>query len=119
MSGRGAKHTGGTVDKLEAIPGYQTSIRTDQVYRDCKTPWAQCDRTVGHLAPADKKSTHSEMSRLAGGEHTLDSCIDQQAKSWRPAVTVSLLDVRSGSGCIYEECRRSPTPLAQKKSAIG
>lgn len=39
MSGRGLGFTGGTVDKLESIPGYQTGTKNRKIFRKCKKNW--------------------------------------------------------------------------------
>ena len=54
MSGRGLGHTGGTVDKLESIPGYETAVSPDKLIEQTKK--------VG-VALATRKSTLSVMSR--------------------------------------------------------
>ena len=55
MSGRGLGHTGGTVDKLEAIPGMRMSPETDD-FIDIVNRTGMCVvGQTGRLAPADKK----------------------------------------------------------------
>ena len=55
MSGRGLGHTGGTVDKLESIPGYQTSLPTEKFYSQVEEIGIAVVGQSGELAPADKK----------------------------------------------------------------
>ncbi|MFA5478420.1 MAG: pyrimidine-nucleoside phosphorylase [Candidatus Muiribacteriota bacterium] len=55
MSGRGLGHTGGTLDKLESIPGFKVDVSTDDFFNIVnKTGLAVVGQT-GNLAPADKK----------------------------------------------------------------
>lgn len=55
MSGRGLGHTGGTVDKLEAIPGFQTSLSREDFFRVVNEEGLSVIGQSGNLAPADKK----------------------------------------------------------------
>lgn len=55
MSGRGLGFTGGTVDKLEAIPGYQTQIEISQFIKNVEQIGISMISQTGDLAPADKK----------------------------------------------------------------
>lgn len=55
MSGRGLGHTGGTIDKLESIPGFQTEISKEAFVRQVKTIGVAVAGQTGDLAPADKR----------------------------------------------------------------
>lgn len=55
MSGRGLGHTGGTVDKLESIPGYKTSLEIDEFLKQVEDIGIAVIGQTGNLAPADKK----------------------------------------------------------------
>ena len=56
ISGRGLGHTGGTLDKLEAIPGFRTGLSEDQLARaDCATCAAPSSRPATEIAPADRR----------------------------------------------------------------
>lgn len=55
MSGRGLGFTGGTVDKLESIPGYKTEIDIDTFIKDVKKVGISLIGQTANLAPADKK----------------------------------------------------------------
>ncbi len=54
ISGRGLGHTGGTLDKLDAIPGYQTSVDNDRFLKVVKEAGVAIIGQTGDLAPADK-----------------------------------------------------------------
>src|SRR5699024_2767883 len=55
MSGRGLGFTGGTVDKLEAIPGYNTNVAVDEFIQNVKKVGISLIGQTLNLAPADKK----------------------------------------------------------------
>ena len=55
MSGRGLGHTGGTLDKLEAIPGYNISLNEDEFINQVNNIGIAVVGQTGVLAPADKK----------------------------------------------------------------
>ena len=55
ISGRGLGHTGGTLDKFDSIPGYQTSPSNDLFYQTVKQVGCAIIGQTGNLAPADKK----------------------------------------------------------------
>ena len=55
MSGRGLGHTGGTVDKLESIPGFLTDIPEEKFFEIVNKVGVSVIGQTGNLAPADKK----------------------------------------------------------------
>src|SRR3982751_1662116 len=55
MSGRGLGHTGGTLDKLESIPGFRTSLSLDELRRAVHTIGCALIGQTSEIAPADKK----------------------------------------------------------------
>src|SRR5690554_982023 len=55
MSGRGLGHTGGTIDKLESIPGFKTDISKEEFIKNVKEIGVAVVGQTGNLAPADKK----------------------------------------------------------------
>ena len=55
MSGRGLGHTGGTLDKLESIPGYRVELTTDEFVAQVKDVGLAIIGQTGNLVPADKK----------------------------------------------------------------
>ena len=63
MSGRGLGHTGGTVDKLESIPGYQTALSREKFFDTVNKCGVSVIGQSGNLAPATRSSTRCAMSR--------------------------------------------------------
>jgi pyrimidine-nucleoside phosphorylase len=55
MSGRGLGHTGGTIDKLESIPGFKTSLTLDEFKKELNKVGTVITGQTGDLVPADKK----------------------------------------------------------------
>lgn len=55
MSGRGLGHTGGTIDKLEAIPGYRTTLTREEFIKQVQDVGIAVISQSGRIAPADKK----------------------------------------------------------------
>ena len=55
MSGRGLGHTGGTLDKIEAIPGCSVSLTQEAFFRQVNDIGIAVIGQTGNLAPADKK----------------------------------------------------------------
>src|SRR5574344_2559949 len=55
MRGRGLVFTGGTIDKLEAIPGFRTNLTNDEFIKQVKDIGVAVVSQTGNLVPADKK----------------------------------------------------------------
>ena len=117
MSGRGLGHTGGTVDKLESIPGYRISLAPDEFIEQVKEIGVAVIGQSGNLAPADKKIyalrdvtatvdsipliTSSIMGKkLAAGSHSI------------------VLDVKCGSGAFVKTADEAEL-LARSMVKIG
>ena len=56
MSGKGLGHTGGTIDKLESIRGYNSSLSEDEFLKQAKEIGVAVIGQTGQLTPADKNS---------------------------------------------------------------
>lgn len=117
MSGRGLGHTGGTIDKLESIPGFNASIlREDFINIVNRTGLCVVGQT-GNLAPADKK-----IYALRDVTATVD-CVPLIAssimsKKLAAGADCILLDVKTGSGAFMKSVDESIN-LAQVMVGIG
>ena len=116
MSGRGLGHTGGTVDKLESIPGYQTALSREKFFDTVNKCGVSVIGQSGNLAPADKK-----LYALRDVTATVD-CIPLIASSIMSKKLAAgsdciLLDVKTGSGAFMKTLDDS-IKLAQTMVAI-
>ena len=117
MSGRGLCHTGGTVDKLESIPGYKTALDRKEFFDTVNKCGISLIGQSGNLAPADKK-----LYALRDVTATVD-CIPLIASSIMSKKLAAgsdciLLDVKTGSGAFMKTLDDS-IKLAQTMVAIG
>ncbi len=117
MSGRGLGHTGGTVDKLEAIPGYRTSLSREDFFNTVKKCGVSLIGQSGNLAPADKK-----LYALRDVTATVDSipliASSIMSKKLAAGSDCILLDVKTGSGAFMKTLDDS-IKLAQTMVTIG
>ena len=117
MSGRGLGHTGGTIDKLEAIDGYQTSIDKKEFFRIVNEVGVSIIGQSGNLAPADKK-----LYALRDVTATVDSLplivSSIMGKKLAAGADCILLDVKTGSGGLMKTLEDS-TKLAKSMVEIG
>lgn len=65
MSGRGLGHTGGTLDKLESIPGFRVSLSIPEFKDVLRSTGAAIVSTTPDLAPADKQASCCAVLRPA------------------------------------------------------
>ena len=117
MSGRGLGHTGGTIDKLESIPGFSTELTMDGFIHQVDTIGMAIMGQTADLAPADKKlyalrdvtATVDQMALIAS------SIMSKKLAAGADAI---VLDVKCGSGAFMKD-RKGADALAEAMVSIG
>lgn len=117
ISGRGLGHTGGTVDKLEAIPGFNVEITSDQFIENVKNHNMALVGQSGNLTPADKK-----IYALRDSIECVDSlpliASSIMGKKIAAGADAIVLDVKVGSGSFMKD-EQSAKELARAMVDIG
>ncbi len=117
MSGRGLGHTGGTVDKLESIPGFRTSLETEEFTNIVNSCGLCVAGQSGKLCPADKKLYGlRDVTATVDNMPLIASSI--MSKKLAGGADCIVLDVKCGSGAFMKD-EASAVQLAEKMVEIG
>ena len=117
MSGRGLGFTGGTVDKLESIPGFRTELSRDEFLSSAAAHGLCVVGQSGNLAPADKKLyALRDVTATVGCVPLIASSI--MSKKLAAGASSIVLDVKVGSGAFMKDLAGARL-LAEKMLAIG
>lgn len=102
MSGRSLGFTGGTIDKLEAIPGFKTSLTEESFKNQVKDIGIAVTGQTGHIAPADKKiyALRDVTATVDNISLITSSIMSKKLASGSDAI---VLDVKTGSGALMQE----------------
>ena len=117
MSGRGLGHTGGTIDKLESIPGFNTSLSEEAFVKQVNDIGIAITGQTGNLAPADKK-IYALRDVTATVENISLIASSIMSKKLAAGADAILLDVKTGSGAFMKE-ESDAIQLAKEMVEIG
>ncbi len=117
MSGRGLGFTGGTLDKLESIPGFRVELSEEEFFSSVKSIGISLIGQTGNLAPADKMLyALRDVTGTVPSIPLIASSI--MSKKLAAGSDKILLDVTTGSGAFIKELEES-RELARRMVAIG
>ncbi len=117
MSGRGLGHTGGTLDKLESIPGMRVSLTEEEFIRQVKEIGVAVVGQTGTLAPADKTlyALRDVTATVDSLPLIVSSILSKKLAAGSDAI---VLDVKTGTGAIMHDLEDS-IRLAEMMVRVG
>jgi pyrimidine-nucleoside phosphorylase len=102
ISGRALGHTGGTLDKLESIPGYRTGLSLAEMRTVLEACGASIVGQTKNLVPADRK-LYSLRDRTATVENPYLICASIMSKKLAAGLDGLVIDVKTGSGAFLRD----------------
>jgi len=117
ISGRGLGHTGGTLDKLEAIPGYRTNLSSEEMSRVVAEVGCVITGQTADLVPADRTlyDLRSRTATVPSVDHIAPSIL---SKKLAEGASTLILDVKVGRGA-FMKTEDEARHLAEVMVAIG
>ena len=117
MSGRGLGHTGGTIDKLESFPGFNTGISEETFMANVNDFGIAIAGQTADLDPADKKMY--ALRDVTGTVPSIPLIVSSiMSKKLAAGADVIVLDVKSGSGS-FMKTEDDAMELAENLTAVG
>lgn len=106
MSGRGLGFTGGTVDKMESIPGFKTSLEEKEFFKLVNENGLSVIGQTGHIAPADKKiyALRDVTGTVENLSLITSSIMSKKLASGSDAI---VLDVKCGNGAFMDTAEKA------------
>jgi pyrimidine-nucleoside phosphorylase len=117
MSGRGLGHTGGTLDKLESIPGFRTRLTLEQAARQVEHLGCALIGQTDEIAPADRR-LYALRDATATVEAIPMIAASIMSKKLAEGLTGLVLDVKTGAGAFMPR-RDDALALARTMIALG
>ena len=102
ISGRGLGHTGGTLDKLEAIPGYRTDLSGAEMDKVVSSVGCVITGQTADLVPADRTlyDLRSRTATVPSIDHIAPSIL---SKKLAEGISALVLDVKCGAGAVFSD----------------
>jgi pyrimidine-nucleoside phosphorylase len=117
ISGRALGHTGGTLDKLESIPGYRTQLQEQELFSVLNACGLAIVGQTQWLVPADR-TLYSLRDRTATVESPFLICASIMSKKLAAGLDALVLDVKTGSGAFLKQ-KAEARHLAELMVATG